>query len=69
MKKIQYFIFRLIGKFYLTQYIRVVEALTAGINLDEREKFDYAESLCPLAKIYRINGKNYAEKARVCQLS
>lgn len=48
----------------MSDYLRVVDALTHSDNCDYKEKIELAEKMCPLIKNYRIRAKNLALKAR-----
>jgi hypothetical protein len=48
----------------MLNYVRAVDALTNGFNVSYNEKIKQAELMCPCVKNYRIQGINFAQKAK-----
>lgn len=64
LQKIQYFYFYHSGRLLMENYTRAVDALTNGLNVSYKEKMNQAELMCPCVKNYRIDGLNFALKAK-----
>lgn len=48
----------------MSNYIRAVDALTNGLNVNYKEKIEQAELMCPCVRDYRIRGLFNAMKAK-----